>query len=386
MSLVCARRTVVPGAATTVNAAINVTDALISSRGSNVFEGAWANPDFTANNGAAIYVTTTQPVIIQNSLLAGQQHCVRSLVTGTQITVRNCVGVVRDTMQAGQCAGRFLSLWEPGTVVCENNTMIGGGVLVSGAGINTTTALSIRYNRARNILGSFSDGVGGYVLERANIPNLYWTARQFCQITGTVLPNGGEVAWNEIENEMFFSRPEDSINLSNAIAAAGAWLRIHDNYIRGGSCTRPADVTYSGGGIVTENSTRYVAINDNQVVGYNNIGGGIAGGSDIEVKRNRWVSASKVQGRDMLSRNRAWADTSAGSTNIVYEDNGYAWVGAGGANQGIYIGTPGRSGCSETGTFVIAASPTEVTETAERAYWLAKVAAAGVRIGSTLAV
>ena len=116
-------------------APFNIDDALISARGSNVFTGNWESQTFAENSGSIINVNTAQPVIIENSRFRSRsQHaCVRSLIPGSQITVRNCIGETLNPNVAGQAAGYFVKLSEPGTVVVENNTISGsGGVLIVG--------------------------------------------------------------------------------------------------------------------------------------------------------------------------------------------------------------------------------------------------------------
>lgn len=365
---------------------IDITDALIASNGSNVFDGLRIeNTSYSADNGAAIYVTTSQPVIIQNCILKAQKYCISSLTNGSNITVRNNIGVVKNTTQAGQPAHRFLNLGQPLSVVCENNTMIGGGILLSGNSTSTGRTATIRYNRMLNVDGRLSDGAGGYVFERGNVANTYFQAKQFLQID-TVDLSSAEVAWNEIVNDPFVSRPEDVFNLTNATGVVGVPVNIHDNYIQGGCPSRPYDIGYSGCGFLTENATNYINFDDNQVVGYANCGFGIYAGSNINVRRNRFVSAGNVNGKAIYARNRAGYSTGGGSQYIVIEDNGWSWVGAGGTQAGLYITNSGNTGNVETGTYSLGATTTEASEAAEWDYWLAKVAAAGVQLGSSLAV
>ncbi len=375
--------------APTFSAPITIDPAAITANGSKGFTGNWANDSYSANNGAAVYVATTQQVIFDSCRFMAQKYCISSLSDGSNITVRNSVGVVRNTTQAGQPAHRFLNLGQPASVVCENNTMVGGGILLAGNPSSGSVSLvRIRYNRMRNVDGRLSDGAGGFVLERANVSNVYFQAKQFLQVNiGTFLD--AEIAWNEVVNDPFVSRPEDNFNITSCIGTVGTPVRFHDNFVRGGCPSRPYDVTaWSGTGFAVEGATtKYLDIDDNQVIGVANIGIGIAEcDSYINVRRNRLVSAGNAYGRAMLARNRAASSTDAGATYIVWQDNAYSWVDAGGAQVGLWITNAGNTGNVNTGWTSLGSPTTEAHEAAEWAYWRAKVAAAGVRLGSTLAV
>lgn len=381
-------RTITAGAALVFGSPIDITDALIASNGGPVFDGlVIENTSYSANNGAAIYVTSSQAVTIQNCTLKAQKYCISSLTNGSNITVRNSIGVVKNTTQAGQPAQRFLNLGQPASVVCENNTMIGGGILLSGNSTATGRIAVIRYNRMINVDGRLSDGAGGYVYERGNVANVYFQAKQFIQVNTVTLDGGSEIAWNEIINDPFVSRPEDTMNFTNGAGVSGAPIRVHDNYIQGGCPTTPYVSTYSGCGFLTENTSNWIDFDDNQVVGYDNIGAHSAGGIHQNWRRNRLVSAGNVFGRAMASRNRAMYIGSGSATYIVVDDTVWSWNNAASAQAGIgWNGNTGNTGNSETGTVALGGPTTEAHEAAELAIWRAKVAAAGVTIGSTLAV
>lgn len=384
------RTPIAPGflTAPTFSAPITIDATAITANGSNVFTGNWANDSYSANNGAAVYVDTTQQVIFDSCRFMAQKYCISSLTNGSNITVRNSVGVVRNTTQAGQPAQRFLNLGNPGSVVCENNTMIGGGILLAGNPSSGSVSLvRIRYNRMRNVDGRLSDGAGGYVLERANRANVYFQAKQFLQVNVGSFPDG-EIAWNEVVNDPFVSRPEDNFSIISCVGTVGTPVRFHDNVVRGGCPSRPYDATWSGTGFAVEGATsKYIDIDDNQVVGVANVGIGIAEcDSYINVRRNRLVSAGNAYGRAMLSRNRAASSTDAGATYIVWQDNAYSWMDASNNQAGLYLTNAGNTGNVNTGWTSLGAPTTEAHEAAEWEYWRAKVAAAGVRLGSTLAV
>jgi len=375
------------------SAPLTIDAAAITANGSNVFSGNWERSTFSDAGDAtssAVWIATTQPVIIENSILSGQYNCIGSVLTGTNVTVRNCVGLQRNTKQVGKPSGRFVSLYQPASVVVENNTISGGaGVYTNGSAPGGTTTYRVRFNRMRNINGLLSDGAGGWLFERANQVVTYFHPRQCVQINSGTFPDGAEVAWNEVVNDPFVSRPEDNFNITSCVGTVGTPVRFHDNFVRGGCPSRPYDVTaWSGTGFVVEGATtKYIDIDDNQVIGIANVGVGIAEcDSYINVRRNRLVSAGNAYGRAMLARNRAAYSTDAGATYIVWQDNAYSWMDASNNQAGLYITNAGNTGNVNTGWTSLGAPTTEAHEAAEWEYWRAKVAAAGVRLGSTLAV
>lgn len=466
-SLVSAAQLVAP----VFDGPLTITDALISSRGSNVFEGNWENTSYTADNGAAVYVQTTQPVIIQNSRFKGQKYCISSVNSGTNVTVRNCVGLVRNTTYANQPCQRFLNLFEPASVACENNTMVGGGILLSGG---TTPMIRIRYNRALNIDGRLSDGANGYVFEAANTANVYFQAKQFVQLNSTRGVSDGDISWNEVINDPFVSRPEDSINLYGCAGVPGSPIKIHDNAIFGGMSSRPYDVFYSGGGIICDkgtgngawtdgatNATAWIDIDDNHLAGLVQHGISAPYANNINARRNRIICPRTIHGGVIKAANvgayvggALQASVNDYTYNVLWDDNVIGCVNAGGAQNNTSISAINSSGvasasagaktritlthgltAAENGkllpvwsgtnwtrgeyalTYVDATHldvdvpwnasfgnpvirsltvditnttsvpfPTEYDAYAERAIWRAKVAAAGVTIGSTLAV
>jgi hypothetical protein len=380
------RRLIVAPAAPVYSAPLLIDNAAITANGSNVFTGNWENASYSANNGAAVYVSTTQAVVIQNSRFKAQKYCVSSLTNGSNVTVRNCIGVVNNTTQASQPRQRFLNLGQPATVVCENNTMVGGGILLQDNATGGTTLVRILYNKAINIDGRLSDGAGGYVFEVANNANIFFQAKQFLQINGLTGSNV-EVAWNAIGNEPYVSRPEDVFNFYDAAGTVGSPMQIHDNFIYGGWPSRPHEITWSGCGFLVEQSVevaQYINIDDNQVVGIGNAGIGINTCNHINIRRNRLVSAGNVEGRQIKSRNRAAYSTGASSTYIVWQNNGFSWVDASNVQQGLYITNAGNAGNSNTGWYSLGATTLEANEQAEVALWKAKLAARRLTLGSSL--
>ena len=390
------------------SAPIVIDAAAITANGSNIFEGNWEqqlwadNPGANAQ-GAAIVIKTTQPVVIRNSRLRARRYCIHWDVSTIDLTVENCVLECRNPMQANEATGPAMNLIGPKNLVIEHCTFIGGGIQLSETPAGGAF-VRIRYNRALNIDGRMSDGAGGYVFEASN-STAYFKARQFLQLRGNLVVADGEVAWNEVINEPFISRREDAFSIFGGSGVAGKPFWIHDNVVKGGCSPRPYDNGYSGSGFVVEDAravvtdtsvAQYVDIDDNQVIGATNVGLGFVGTgvSHVRARRNRFVSCGRINGRPVLA---AWMNSpvniyedkgSTGPTYAVLEDNGYSWRrdATGEQFNGPWFPVIGNTGNSNTGGYVIAATTDEAHEAAEWEYWRAKVAAAGVRLGSTLAV
>lgn len=391
-SLVSAAQLVAP----VFDGPLTITDALITARGSNVFEGNWRNDSWTDNSGAAILLMTNQPVIFRNSRIVAQKYGVfGNDATGRNLTVENCMFLTRNTTAAGVAAGYAIRLWEPASFVCEHNTFAGGGAISvrgSASYVNATATVRIRYNRALDIMGMRSDGAGGYVVEASN-STAYYEKRQFVQLDKLYLPSAdAEVSWNEAINTPFVSRPEDAINIYGVRASLALPLLVHDNYIQGGCPTRPYDVGMSGSGIVCEVDSRYVLIEDNQIVSYGNAAITLVNSDHCRALRNRAVGDGRVNGQTSFSRREAFllynaegVPPGAQTTNCSFEDNLHAWAGTGGSLTAAYAPEAGSNGNFLSGMTSLG-TPDEAMELAEWALWRAKVAAAGVRLGSTLAV
>lgn len=344
---------------------IDITNALITSNGSNVFSGlVIENTSYSANNGAAIYVTASQPVIIENCTIRAQKYGVSSLTNGSNVTVRNCLIQIRNTTQAGQPAQRAVNLGAAATFVIENNTFIGGGILIYQQATGGMTLGSIRYNRMLNIDGRLSDGAGGYVFERANTANVYFQAKQFLQMNEVRGATNVEVAWNQIENDPFVSRPEDNINIYGSSGTSGSPINIHDNIICGGWSSRPHDLaSYSGGGIICDRATatdwtdeaavatKWVNIDDNQVVGLVQHGISAPYGNNINARRNRIICPNKLQGRTILSANvgayvggALVAAVRGFTNNLNWDSNVIGCLNAGGSQNNTSISSITASG------------------------------------------
>ncbi|MBE2245182.1 MAG: hypothetical protein IAE86_20710 [Burkholderiaceae bacterium] len=336
---------------------------------------------------AAVTVSTTEPVVIQNCRLRGKGHLVLALRDSTNITVRNCIGQGLNPNVVNIRTGRFVSAYKPATLVVERNTMLGtAGIYADGAGASAK-GITVRYNRAQNIEGRLSDGKGGYLNTVVNM--------QFLQLNNVRATKNIEVAWNQVINEPGKSRVEENINLYLTSGTSDSPIRIHDNYIQGAYGADPMAPNYSGGGMIVDGGTSdpkaaagWVRMYNNQIVGTQNQGIAIAAGHDIDVRNNRLIGSGLLpDGRRMPSANvGVYVSNSYGVPatfyNIVVTANTVGWINNAGKLNNFWF--PGCSGSNCQGNYALPAPITLAMESAEFASWNSKLQANGIVIGSSL--
>lgn len=301
------------------------------------YTGNWESQDAEV---PAVRITTSEPVIIQDANLRGRGDLIRlSGGKESNLTVLNTRGEGLNPNVAGKHPGRFLEVTLGYAYVRVEHCYLEGtsGMWLYDSKEGATA--QIRYNEAKNIDGRISDGNGGWQPGQ----------RQFVQFVqfdkGNELVNT-EVAWNQIINEPYESRPEDVINLyKTSGASAQDPVAIHNNYIQG---AYPADFggseagEFSGGGIMLGDAGGdYLYAFDNQVVSTANYGIAIAGGQHNRIYNNRVIStgrladgtytaASYAAGFYMANySNPAPFGDNTGSGNVsgwVNENENYAWA------------------------------------------------------------
>ncbi|MBE2245314.1 MAG: hypothetical protein IAE86_21380, partial [Burkholderiaceae bacterium] len=356
---------------------------LVISKG-GTYSANWESQDPKV---AAVTVSTTEPVVIENCRLRGKGHLVLALRDNTNITVRNCIGEGLNPNVVNTRTGRFVSVYKPGTLVVERNTMLGtGGIYADGAGA-TAKGITVRYNRAQNIEGRLSDGKGGYLSD--------FVRMQFVQFNNVRATKNVEVAWNQVINEIGKSRVEDNINIYLSSGTADSPMQIHDNYIQGAYPADPATPKFSGGGIIIDGGTSnlqqaagFVRIHGNQVVSTTNYGIAIAAGHDIDVRDNRVVSSGKLSdGRKLAAANvGSYVSNGYGYPGTFFNNgvtaNTIGWINASGnLNNSWFPDCPGNA-CQ--GNAYMTGSVTVEMEAAEYTSWQQKLAAAGLKVGSSL--
>ena len=260
------------------------------------YSGNWQSTD---PGTPAVTIATTAPVVIENSRIRSAGNLIKTTVPGSDLTVRNSLGVAANASVKGQPNGIFLDVQSPTRLDVENNYIENarGGVIVHGYAGNRDgeQTIVIRSNRARNLNGLLSDGQGGYLPgEGAN-----HTPAQFIQLDSVQSVPGIDVGWNEVINYPGHSLVQDNIDLYRSGGTPNRPLEIHDTYIQGAYPYNPAQDAYTGGGIKTnakagdtaQEVPAFNTIHDNQVVGTVSYGIEFRAGHDNVASNNRVVSS-----------------------------------------------------------------------------------------------
>jgi hypothetical protein len=356
-------------------------------------------------NVPAITIQTSQPVVIENSILRGRGALISSSFAHSKITVRNTQGFGLNPNVLGKAPGRFVDVENFDSMRIENcyleNTA--GIYLLNYAGNRTASqSISIVDNKAKNIDGRRSNGTGGWLdyntrtaKKRKSSSEDGMDLVQFVQFDKIQSVPGMEIAWNEVVNEPGNSRVEDNINIYQSSGTPSSALRIHDNYIQGAYTIKPwqsntsdtsynYDWSFSGGGILLSDGVGSTAGGDpafvrafnNQIVSTTNYGIAIAAGHDNEFYNNRIVSSGLLpDGRAIANQNvgaYVWDSYSIG-TKRFYNNKSYnnlvGWVQGSGRNDWW---SPDLSTVNSNihwpGTI------TRAVETAEYTLWLGKLA------------
>jgi Bacterial Ig-like domain (group 2) len=374
------------------------SDPIVITEG-GTYSGNWQSTD---GKTAAVTVATTAPVIIENAHIRSVGDLIKATVAGSNLTVRNSLGVAVNAAVKGQPNGVFLEVASPTRLDVENNYIENaqGGVIVHGYAGNRDgqQAIVIRSNRARNMNGLLSDGNGGYLPgEGANR-----SQARFIQFDSVQAVPGIDVGWNEVINYPGQSLVDDNIDLYRSGGTPNQPLEIHDTYIQGAYPYKAAQDAYTGGGIKTDAKAgdnaqevpAFNSIHDNQVVGTVNYGIQFAAGHDNVAANNRVISSGLL------------ADGTKIAAQQVGMANGDA-SGAGVANGSMYnnsmranlIGwTCWQSSCAQQGyrkdqffpaapadystnSVVAARQITLDMENNEYQVWLNKMASAGIGVG-----
>ena len=172
------------------------SDPIVITEG-GTYSGNWQSTDAKT---PAVTVATTAPVTIENAHIRSQGGLIKTTVAGSNLTVRNSLGVAVNAAVKGQPNGVFLEVASPTHLDVENNYIENaqGGVIVHGYTGNRDggQTIVIRANRARNMNGMLSDGNGGYLPgEGAN-----HSQARFIQFDSVQSVPGIDVGWNEVIN------------------------------------------------------------------------------------------------------------------------------------------------------------------------------------------
>jgi hypothetical protein len=374
------------------------SDPIVITEG-GTYSGNWQS---TNAKTPAVTVATTAPVIIENAHLRSVGGLIKTSVAGTDLTVRNSVGVAVSAPVKGQPNGVFVEVASPARLDVENNYIENaqGGVIVHGYAGNRDgeQTIVIRSNRARNINGLLSDGNGGYLPgEGANR-----SQARFIQFDSAQSVPGIDVGWNEVINYPGRSLVEDNIDVYRSGGTPNRPLEIHDTYIEGAYPYRAAQDAYTGGGIKTDakagdNAQEVPAFNtihDNQVVGTVNYGIAFTAGHDNVAANNRVVSSGLLadgtriaaQHVGMANSDGADGEGANGSMyNNTMHDNLIGWTcwsascAAEGYRKDQYF--PASPADYSSNSVLPSGQITLDMENNEYQVWLNKLSAAAVTVG-----
>ncbi len=160
------------------------------------YSGNWKS---TNPNTAAVTVSTTAPVIIENSYVTGPADLINDPVHSNNLTVKNVIGIGVNPNVKGQTYGVFVDAQNSVLLDVENCYFenVRYGVFLRGyaGNRNGTQTITILNNRGRNILGAESNGSNGTLAGEAN-----WQWAHAIQLVGAYGVPGIKIAWNEIVN------------------------------------------------------------------------------------------------------------------------------------------------------------------------------------------
>jgi hypothetical protein len=385
------------GLTTSVPAGSSIGDVdwsapIVITRG-GTYTGNWQSTD---GNTPAITVATTAPVIIENAHMRGVGNLITTSVAGTNLTVRNSLGVAMNAATKGQPNGIFLEVNSPARLDVEGNYIENarGGVIVHGYAGNRDgeQTIVIRANRARNLNGLLSDGHGSYLPGEGTNRS----QARFIQFDTVQSVPGIDVGWNEVINYPGLSLVDDNIDVYRSSGTANRPLEIHDSYIQGAYPYKAAQDAYAGGGIKTEggaNDTDQEApafnnIHDNQVVGTVSYGIKFAAGHDNIAANNHVISSGLLtDGTRIAAQDVGLASSGPNPTmyNNTMRDNlvGWACWKASCAQEGyrrdqFFPATPADY---STNSVLATGQVTLNTENDEYQVWLNKTSAAGIAVG-----
>ena len=279
-----------------VSSATNPTAIRITSGGT--YSGNWSSADPKV---PAVMIVTNEPVVLKNSTLTsrGDLVVIYGSQGGANVTIDNVTGTALDPGVAGQGRGKFLDAEVVAHLSVTHCTMQGvsfGVYIVS----STAASLSIRDNVANDLEDRKSDGHGGFLLNQRLLGH-------FIMFNGVNMPNGGEIAWNQMINSDGAASVEDVISFYQSHGSAGKAVLVHDNYLQGAFAARQT-TPYTGGGIQMDGgsndpstATGFVQINNNTIVHLEGFGISIGAGHDISVTGNRIVSCGKDSAGNWLA-------------------------------------------------------------------------------------
>jgi hypothetical protein len=374
---------------------------IVITRG-GTYSGNWQSND---PHTPAVTVSTTEPVIVENSHIRSASGLIKAETAGSDLTVRNNVAIATNAAAKGQPNGIFLQAASPARLDVENNYIenASSGVLVHGYSGNRDgkQTIVIRANRARNLSGLLSDGNGGYLPGEGSNHGV----SRFIDLENVQAVPGIDVGWNEVVNYPGRSLVSDNIDVNRSSGTPNQPLEIHDTYIQGAYPYKAAQGAYNGGGIKTEGgsndspqeTTAFSSIHDNQVVGTVGYGIAFTAGHDNIASNNRVISSGLLaDGTRIAAQHVGMADGDVNGASVangsmynnIMRDNVIGW-------------TCWTSSCAQEGyrkdqyfpvspsdysnNSLIPAQPITLNmEDNEYQVWLNKMVSAGITVGPSL--
>jgi hypothetical protein len=358
------------------------------------YSGNWSSTDPKV---PAVTILTNDPVILRNSTITGRGDLIIVYGShgGANVTIDNVTGIAHDPGVSGQARGKFLGAEVVSRLSVTHCTMQGVsfGVYVASS---TPAALTIKDNVADNLDDRKSDGHGGYLLNQRVLGH-------FIQLNGVSLPNGGDIAWNQMINSDAAASVEDIINLYESHGSAGKPVLIHDNYLQGGFAAGQT-AYYTGAGMQMDGDSNdpstasgFAIIANNTIVHLAGDGISIAAGHDISVIGNRIVSCGKDSsgswianpGSNALGMWNYYQTNQYFNNYMANNSGGLVRPDANGNPSPGNISAPSASGSLsnivKTNAFeqpcLVGSYLNLAAESIERNRWLSTVAAAGELLG-----
>ncbi len=359
------------------------------------YSGIWNSSD---PGTPAVTIDTDAPVTIQDSTISGPGTLIRvaGVSTGANVTIDNVTGTGLDPQVAGAERGDFVFATNTTSLTVRNCTMTGVAFGVV-AQSSTVSTLQILNNKAVNLEDRASDGQGGFEAKEP-FPG------HFILLNSIVATAGAEIAWNQVVQTMGQSSTTDVINLYRSQGSAGHPIWVHDNYIEGNS-SPVSPTSFSGVAIIADGAktapvTAFARFENNEIVHTAGTGIAIANGHDIAVTGNRIVSCGQDASGQWFTAPFAlgvylW-DAYGSGPSLYYNNTITATAGgfvrpsssgqpmaADSWASSLSVTYPGNSmsGNQFTDPCLANGRLNPAAEDAERAWWTAKVAAAGQLIG-----
>ncbi|GAA3995360.1 hypothetical protein GCM10022408_02250 [Hymenobacter fastidiosus] len=254
------------------------------------------------SNVPVIKIETTQPVIIENCVLAGAGDLIQAKMGANySLIVRNNKGYGLTPSLDNTRRGRFLEVNNAISVRMENNyveSVSGISIYLWNGDGSPSQTLTITRNVIKNMDGRYRNGGTG-------------TFANFLGLNGVRNLSNMEVSWNQVINEPDKSKVEDNINFYNSGGTQASPAKLHDNYIQGAYPFPAASAVYTGSGITIDGDASSPTLTSAFINGYNNqivstcAALNIAAGHDNKYYNNRAVTSGYLPDGTKLQANYA---------------------------------------------------------------------------------